>query len=124
MPILDARFENGIFYARQVGPIEAPDARQWVDAFKAAAAKSLTPIVALIDAREVKYVSPAASLVFIEGSNTPNVKAAAVVANSMTMNVRARTIGMMSERQSTHETFIFGSLTEAEAFAKRCAREV
>jgi hypothetical protein len=118
MPIRDMRFEDGIFYAKQVGLIDETDARTWVDALKAHAAASATPIVALIDARDVEFVSASASLVFVDGSSTPNVKAAAVVTRTTTTTVKARTIGMMSESHHTHDTYVFTSLAEAEKFAK------
>lgn len=118
MPIRDMRFEGGIFYAKQVGLIDETDARTWVEGLKAQAAASQTPIVALIDAREVEFVSASASVIFVEGSSTPNVKVAAVVTRSTTTTVKARTIGMMSEPHHTHETYVFNSLIEAEKFAK------
>jgi hypothetical protein len=123
MPIDNMRFEDGIFYARQSGSISEAEARQWVDSFRAAAEASPTPIVALVDALEVTYIQPAASVIFIEGSTTPNVKAAAVVTRSTVTNVRARTISMMSENRSTHQTYIFSSMAEAEQFARTCLSE-
>jgi hypothetical protein len=122
MPIRDMRFENGIFYAKQTGMIDDADAQAWVDAMRTYAASSETPIVALVDAREVEFVSAHASLIFVQGSSTPNVKAAAVVTRTTTTTVKARTIGMMSEPHHTHETYVFTSLPEAERFAKSVVR--
>ncbi|MBZ0288371.1 MAG: hypothetical protein K8I30_12210 [Anaerolineae bacterium] len=118
MPIRDMRFEDGIFYARQTGLIDDVDARTWVEALQSHAAASPTPIVALVDAREVEFVSANASAIFVEGASTPNVKVAAVVTRRTTTTIKARTIGLMGEPHHTHETYVFNSLLEAEKFAK------
>lgn len=123
MPIRDIRFEGGIFYSRQTGLIDEADARRWVEALRQYAAESPTPIVALVDAREVEFVSHNASHIFVEGSSTPNVKAAAVVTRTTTTTVKARTIGLMSEPRHTHETTVFTSLALAEKFAKSCVQD-
>jgi len=123
MPIHDMRFEGGIFYATEKGLIDEADARQWVDALQVHATGSPKPIVALIDAREVEFVSANASLIFVEGSATPNVKAAIVVTRSTNTTIKARTIGMMSERHHTHRTYVYTSLVEAERFAQSVVRE-
>ena len=120
MPIRDMRFEDGIFYAKQTGLIDEADARRWVEALRKYAADSPMPIVALVDAREVEFVSHNASHIFVQGSSTANVKAAAVVTRTTTTTVKARTIGLMSEKGHTHETTVFTSLVEAEKFAKAC----
>jgi hypothetical protein len=123
VPIRDMRFEGGIFYAKQTGLIDEGDARSWVEALQWHASNSLTPIVALVDAREVEFVSHNASHVFVEGSSTPNVKAAVVVTRTTTTTVKARTIGLMSEPRHTHETTVFTSMALAEKFAKACVEE-
>src|SRR5215510_63949 len=115
MPIYDMRFEDGIFSAREVGRIEKQDAEAWVKALREYASTSPTPIVAFIDAREVGDVSSPASLAFLHGSSTPNVKVAVVVASTKEVVVKAQSISLMSGHHKKHDTRVFYSLDEAEA---------
>ncbi len=119
MPIYDMRFEDGIFSAREVGKVDKPDAEAWVKALREHASTSPTPIVALIDAREVGDVSSSASLVFLHGSSTPNVKVAVVVASTKEVVVKAQSISLMSGHHKKHDTRVFYSLDEAQTFARR-----
>jgi hypothetical protein len=123
MPICDMRFENGIFFARQTGRVEQADAEQWVTALAQHAASSPVPIVALIDARDLNYLSTNASQVFVRGSATPNVKVAIVAAKSAEINQRSRSMGLVSKVRSTHDTLVFRSLEEAERCAQDWARQ-
>ncbi|MBZ0276522.1 MAG: hypothetical protein K8I60_10275 [Anaerolineae bacterium] len=122
MPVCDMRFENGIFYSRQVGEVDTADAQEWVAAMQQYAGTSADPIVMLIDACEATVVTPAASLVLLEGSATPNIAVAVIVANSGAMQQRSQVIGMMSEPHSSHPSYVFTNYVEAEKFARRQVR--
>lgn len=123
MPIHDMHFENGIFHATQTGRLDGLDAQAFVEAMRHYAEISPQPIVVLIDARLVESVSPQASLIFMQGSATPNVKLAIVATERRETFVQARTVSMMSERQSSHATHIFQTYEEALRFAKANVRQ-
>lgn len=117
MPIYDMHFDDGIFFAKQTGRLDSFDAQAFVEALRHYAEISQKPIVILIDAREVESISPQASLIFIQGSATPNVKVAAIATTRMETFIQARTVSLMSERQTTHSTHVFQSYDEAQRFA-------
>ncbi|KAB2853798.1 MAG: hypothetical protein F9K46_17860 [Anaerolineae bacterium] len=124
MPIHDMYFDNGIFHATQSGRLDGLDAQAFVEALRHYAENSAQPIVVLVDARKVESVSPQASLILMQGSSTPNVKMAVIATERRETYVQARTVGMMSERQSTHTTHVFQTYEEAERFAKANARTI
>jgi hypothetical protein len=114
MPIIDMTFENGVFYAKEVGQVEKSDAETWARALRGYAATSPTPIVAVIDANEVNFVSAAARMIFAEASKTPKLKAICVGARDMMTMQMARVIGLLGERG---RTFVFISMDEARKSA-------
>jgi hypothetical protein len=118
MPITDMHFKDGIFYAREYGRIEKDDARGWADAVARHASESKAPIVALVDAMEVDYISLEARQVFVRASTIPNLKCAAVAARNLVTAGSARVIAIMAEDNHTH---IFPSLEAASAFARKQA---
>ncbi len=122
MPIHDMHFENGIFHATQSGRLDGLDAQAFVEAMRHYAESSEQPIVVLVDARKVESVSPQASLIFMQGSSTPNVKMAVIATERRETFVQARTVSMMSERHSTHPTHVFQTYEEAQRFAKAGVR--
>jgi hypothetical protein len=115
MPIIDFHYENHIFSAREVGHIDKADAERWVQALRQHAAASPTPIVAVVNALEVTFVSAGARMSFAESSKTPNLQAICVAAQDMLITQTARVIGMLGERGRTH---IFESVEEACEFAE------
>lgn len=124
MPISDIRFEGGIFAARQYGIVEAAEAEAWVASLQQVANASPNPIVIVVDTQGVESITPAASLAFVRGSATPNIKLAVVITHTNAMTVRAQTISMMSERQSTHETHVYESPEAAWRFARASVRQI
>jgi hypothetical protein len=117
MAIRDIRFEQGIFFAREIGKIEKADAEQWTEALRRCAASSPVPVVVLVDAREMTLISPEASRVFNKAAEIPNVRVAVVATSKPLATVMSRTVAMMSRVGQTHETHVFNSYEEAERFA-------
>jgi hypothetical protein len=76
----------------------------------------MTPIVAVVDALDVTFVTTEARQIFVRTSTIPNFKASAVVARDAVTLQTARIIGRMAEHDHTH---IFGSIEEALYFARR-----
>lgn len=123
MPVVDVHFENGIFFAREVDYITADDAHNWARALAHYATISASPIVALIDAREVTAISSDARRVFAMASETANVQAAVVVVNQINRLAaqQSRITALLSAVRKTHDTHFFESLAEAEEFAGQLA---
>ncbi|NWG16154.1 MAG: hypothetical protein HXY41_05920 [Chloroflexi bacterium] len=117
MPIRDIRFENGVFFAREIGKIERADAETWTEALRRCAQSSPTPVVVLVDAREMTIISPDASKVFNKAAEIENVRVAAIATTTPLATVMSRTVAMMSRVGQTHETHVFNSFEEAERFA-------
>lgn len=114
MPIVDLHFENGILFAREEGEITEDDARDWAHQIQHYAAISSTPVVALVDAMHVTYISHKARQIFIKVANTRNFRASAIATQDQTTLQTARVLGMMAP---DNHTYIFDNLPEAEQFA-------
>lgn len=115
MPITDMSFKDGIFFAREVGHIDREDAKQWAAEITRCAAASPTPIVSLIDALQVTFITTEARQIFVRTSTLPNLKCAAVAAAGGVTAQTARVIGKLVERE---HTFVFATLEEARQFAE------
>jgi hypothetical protein len=115
MPVTDFHYNDHIFSAREVGHIDKSDAERWVEALRQNAAASPTPIVALIDAQEVTFVSAGARMAFAEASKTPNLQAICVITQDMLITQTVRVIGMLGERGRTH---VFETIDDAREFAQ------
>jgi hypothetical protein len=114
MPITQMKFENGIFFAYEEGRISKEDAKIWAKQAALYAANSPTPIVALVDALNVVYISTDARKVFVRASRIPNVKCAAVAAKNIVTEQTAKIIGLMAD---DGHTYVFSTLSEAHRFA-------
>lgn len=114
MPIVDMSFKDGIFFAREYGRVDKADAKVWAERLSHHCMISSVPVVAVIDALDVKYISTEARQIFVKASKIPNFKLSAVAAKALVTAQTARIIAMMSEENHFH---VFGSLSEAEYFA-------
>jgi anti-anti-sigma regulatory factor len=124
MPITDLRFERGIFFAKESGQISGEDALLWLETLRACAAESSVPIVILIDARELTFISTTAQKIFTKAAETPNVKVAAIAAGTRLATQLSHIVGLLSRVRQTHDTHVFHSLDEATQFARAQARRV
>lgn len=124
MPITDLRFEQGIFFAKESGQISGEDALMWMETLRACARESPVPVVVLIDARELTFITTAAQKIFTKAAETPNVKVAAVAAGTPVAMQLSHIVGLLSRVRQTHDTHVFQTLEEAAQFARAQAREV
>jgi|FLYN01.1.fsa_nt_gi anti-anti-sigma regulatory factor len=122
MPITDFRFEHGIFFARETGQISGEDALIWLEALRICAEESPVPIVVLIDARELTFITTAAQKIFAKAAETPNVKVAAIAASTPLATQLSRIVGLLSRVRQTHDTHVFNTLEEAARFARMQAK--
>lgn len=118
MPIIDIHFENSILFAKEIGEISEEDALEWAHQVQHYAEHSPTPIVALIDAIDVKFISHKARKIFIKAANTRNFKASAVATHDQSTIQTARVLGIMAPDK---HTYIFDNLEQAHQFALELA---
>ncbi len=118
MPIEDYRFENRIFFAREIGVIQPIDAEEWAQKLVQHAQESNEPIVALVDAVKAGLITMAVTDLFSKASFTPNLLAV-VVATSPRVTLVAKTIGMLGKPGHTK---VFPSLEAAQEYAENLLR--
>jgi len=118
MPISDYDLTNRIFFAKEVGVIDAKDAEDWSNRLREAAVVSKLPIVALVDALDVKILHYQAEQIFAKTAYTDNLLAV-IVATSSTVSIQARAIGLLGKRGHTR---IFSSLEEARQVAEEIVK--
>ena len=124
MPITDLRFEHGIYFARERGQISGEDALLWLENLRACAAESPVPIVILIDARELTFISTTAQKIFTKAAETPNIKVAAIATGTRLSTQLSQIVGLLSRVRQTHDTHVFHTLEEATHFARVQARRI
>ncbi len=116
MPITNMRFDNGVFFAREVGDIDLAAAQEWAANLRLYAESYASPIVALVDAMDIGFVHNDARDVFARASRTPNVRMIAVAVASVLAVEASRSIMMRGE---PGKTYCFVTLAEARSFALR-----
>ncbi len=119
MPIVDMNYENGIFFAREVGCIDQNDAKLWAETMFHHARNSTFPIVLLIDALEATSITAEARRVFAKSAETPNVKVGAVASNNDRVMQHSRITALLGTVRKTHDTHFFNTLEEASEFASK-----
>lgn len=117
MPVCDISFENGIYFSREVGHVDASDAKMWTEALMRYARVSDVPIIILIDARQATTITSEARRIFALAAETPNVRIAAIATNNLLVTQQSRMAALMGTVRHTHETHFFKTFEEAEQFA-------
>lgn len=117
MPVCDFSFENGMFFSREVGHVDANDAKIWAEALIRCAKASDVPIVVLVDALQATGISTEARRIFALAAETPNVRIAAIATNNLLVTQQSRMAALMGTVRHTHETHFFKTFEEAEQFA-------
>jgi hypothetical protein len=114
MPLDSIIFENGIFYCREYGNITVGDAQEWADkAAEFALAYAPKPIVVLVDALEVKFISMEARQIFAQASGIKGLELAVVVSDDPVNRQSSRIIEVLAVKKNTH---LFATMEEAKAF--------
>jgi hypothetical protein len=114
MPIDSIIFENGIYYCRQYGNLSAEDAQLWADkAAEFAQAAAPKPIVALIDALNVQFVSMDARYILAKASGIEGLALAAVVTQDALTEQSSKIINVMAVEK---HTYLFKTPEEARTF--------
>ncbi|PJF29846.1 MAG: hypothetical protein CUN52_06305 [Phototrophicales bacterium] len=115
MPIHNMNFEGGVFFAKQVGYVDDVDARMWMNALKKYASANNTPIVALVDMREVDRLCPTVLRVFNSLQGMDNVMGVALIASEQ---MNSRNAQVMSKLSAISGLRVFSTLDEGRSFAR------
>lgn len=116
MPVVDIWFENGIFFAREVGVVNSDDARLWTESLYHYARSSRQPIVIVVDALQATTITAEARRIFARASETPNVRIAAIATGTLRVTQQSRITALLSTVRSSHETHFFTTMEEANQF--------
>lgn len=65
---MNMHFENHIFYARPGENLSKADAITWVSGLRRCAEQTFSPIAAVIDARDVRFIAASARVVIAEAT--------------------------------------------------------
>lgn len=120
MPLADVQFDEGIYYCREVGNITIADAECWTQHARRFTQMSDQPIIALIDAREVRRIDPQARQILADATLIDGLELAVVATQSY--NARSASERIDEIAPDPH-TVIFQEMTEARAFAQRKAAQ-
>jgi hypothetical protein len=113
MPIMSTQFHDRVFKTSAAGQVEKADAEIWLDALQHYAGETNAPILALIDMREVSFITSAARILFAEATRMWGTQALVFIAAEPTMLQAIRVIELLGERR---QVFAFTTLEEAQAF--------
>lgn len=115
MPIHNMNFEGGIFFTKQVGYVDDVDGRMWMNALKKYSNASLSPVVALVDMREVDRLCPTVLRVFSALKDMGNVMGVAIIASEQ---MNSRNAQVMSKLSMMGGLRVFATMDEARSFAR------
>lgn len=108
-------FEGGVFFAKQVGYVDDVDARMWMNALKKYASGSDSPIVALVDMREVDRLCPTVLRVFSSLQSMDNLMGVALIASEQ---MNSRNAQVMSKLSAINGVRVFSTIDEGRSFAR------
>ena len=117
MPFADMYAEEGIFYAKAIGRIDQNDCDLWVQELRMFAQSSFSPVAAMVDAREVQFISPAARALIADATRIPRVRAIVFAAKAEWLTQVLHEIGKSGERGRTQ---VFPTPKEAASYAQAC----
>ena len=115
MPIHNMNFEGGVFFAKQVGYVDDVDARMWMSALKKYSSASHSPVVALVDMREVDRLCPTVLRIFGALQDMGNVLGVALTASEQ---MNSRNAQVMSKLSIMGGLRVFSTIDEGRTFAR------
>ncbi len=114
MAVKHLSFEQGILKIHEAGRIGAADAQHFEQLVYEHANANRTPIVVLIDAREVDIITPEANQGFIRAASIANVKLYVVATDGLVITQAANILALRNPRKNT---IIFESWEDAVDYA-------
>jgi hypothetical protein len=115
MPIHNMNYEAGIFFTKQVGYVDDVDIRMWHNALNKYAKIGDTPVMAIIDMREIDRLCPTSTKVLSGALALPNVLGIAIVTSDVMCSRNARVFGTLNEQKGVR---IFATTDDAYTFAQ------
>jgi hypothetical protein len=121
MAISEIRFVDGVFYCKESGTLTEDDAQLWATKAREFTRRHDAPVIALIDARDLKQVTRPARRILAEATAISDLKLAAVVTQNFTARKAADTI---DNSASDPHTITFQKMAEARRFVENKARQL
>ncbi len=115
MPIHNMNYEAGVFFTKQVGYVDDVDIRMWHNALNKYAKNSDSPVMAIIDMREIDRLCPTSTKVLTNALALPNVVGIAIITSDLMCSRNARVFGTLDALKGVR---IFATSTDAYTFAQ------
>lgn len=115
MPIHNMSFDDGVFFARQVGYVDQVDGRMWGSALKKWSKTSDTPIVAIVDMQDVERLCPTLVKAFSNVLASGNIVGIAVITSDL---MTSRNDRVLSKLDNLDGVRVFSAVGDGYTFAR------
>jgi len=115
MPIHKMNFSGNVFYAKQVGYIDAVDARMWASALAKYAKQSDSTIMSVVDMTEVDRLCPTVIKVLQKALMNGNVGGVVLVTSDMMASRNASVMGKMGKLDHVR---VFSTVDDANSYVE------
>jgi len=115
MPIHRMSFDDGVFFAKQVGYVDHVDVRMWANALRHRAQNNDMPIMAVIDILDADRLCPTMITTFQVALEAANVLGIALVAGDP---MTPRDSQILGQLKTSRHVRVFSSLDKAMNFAR------
>ena len=114
MTVKFVQFEKGVLLLKEIGRLDAADAKQYEQIVYEYANIHPRPIVVLVDAREVEVVMPDATQGMVRAGSIDNVKLHIIATEGLVVTQAANILAL---RNPTKNTLIFENWQDAVDYA-------
>lgn len=121
MAVQDMQFGEGIFFAHLSDRVSADDARTWARQLSHYAKRADAPLVALVDARDVRYIAQEARRIFVRAGTMQYFRAMIMVTDDVVTAQTARMLNILSPH--AQHTFVFDTFDEGLNYAHELTNE-
>jgi anti-anti-sigma regulatory factor len=115
MPIHKMQFQDGVFYAKQVGYVDDTDFRMWLTALRKYAKNSDQPIMAVMDISEVDRMAATAPKLLADALSSANVRGLAIAAGGLMSSQMSRVMGAIGEMNGVR---VFNAVDDARRYVE------
>lgn len=113
MPIHTMNFENGVFYAKQVGYFDSVDVTMWANALSNHAKRSGMSIMVIMDVTQVDRMCPTMTKAIKKAAGNGELLGVAIIASEM---MASRNERVMSKLGALENVRLFNSMESARVF--------
>lgn len=114
MPIHQMNYENGVFFAKQVGYLDNVDVRMWANALSNHAQDASTPVVAVVDMVEVNRICSTMPRIITDLLTAARIRGVVLVIGDSASSQTTRIISKLSD---LGRVCVFPTFDEARRFA-------